>query len=246
MAGGGESVTRCVILQPSFIPWRGYFDQVRRADVFLFLDSVQYDKNGWRNRNRIMTSQGANWLTVPVHAKGATQGLPLKDVRIDGSRDWRRKHRLTLEQAYRRAPHFDHAWSVVDQIYGIGTESLADLCAESTILIAAALGFALPRFLRTSEFAATEDRNGRLVSLATQVGATHYLSGPSARSYLDQAQFAAAGIEVEFMEYAYREYPQLRSPFDPQLSILDLLFMTGPEAATFISRPSAPGPAHRG
>ena len=77
-----------VILQPSYIPWRGYFDQIRRADLFIFYDDVQYDKHGWRNRNQIKTAQGKQWLTIPVHSAGVTQGVPIKDVKIDQGKPW--------------------------------------------------------------------------------------------------------------------------------------------------------------
>ena len=85
-----------VILQPSYIPWRGYFDQIRRADLFVFYDDVQYDKHGWRNRNQIKTAQGKQWLTVPVHSSGVTQGVPIKAVKIDQSKPWAKNHLKAL------------------------------------------------------------------------------------------------------------------------------------------------------
>ena len=89
-----------VILQPSYIPWRGYFDQISRADLFIFYDDVQYDKHGWRNRNQIKTAQGRQWLTIPVHSAGATQGVPIKDVKMDWSKPWAKNHWKTLSMAF--------------------------------------------------------------------------------------------------------------------------------------------------
>jgi hypothetical protein len=95
-----------VILQPSYIPWRGYFDQIRRADLFVFYDDVQYDKHGWRNRNQIKTAQGKQWLTIPVHSSGVTQGVPIKDVKIDQSKPWAKNHLKALTISYSKAPYF--------------------------------------------------------------------------------------------------------------------------------------------
>src|SRR5512138_3045483 len=116
----------CVILQPSYIPWRGYFDQIYRADIFVFYDDVQYDKHGWRNRNRIKTTAGPQWLTIPVSSKGnTTSGLLLKDTRITWTQDWSRKHASTLRQSYSRAPHFAEYVGLLDEIYAKRPELLA-------------------------------------------------------------------------------------------------------------------------
>src|SRR5258706_11300443 len=97
----------CVILQPSYIPWRGYFHQVHKADVFVFYDCVQYDDRGWRNRNRIKTARGPQWLTIPVHSKGAqTLVIPIKDVGIVWDNPWNKKHWAALQHNYGQAPHF--------------------------------------------------------------------------------------------------------------------------------------------
>ena len=106
-----------VILQPSYIPWRGYFDQIRRADLFIFYDDIQYDKHGWRNRNQIKTHQGKQWLTIPVHAKGVTQGVSVKDVRIDWSKPWVRSHQKSLALSYGKAPCFKDYLPLLESIY---------------------------------------------------------------------------------------------------------------------------------
>ena len=225
---------RCVVLQPSFVPWRGYFHQIQKADVFVFYDDVQYDKHGWRNRNRIKTPAGPRWLTVPVLHKGNVErAIAIKDIRIDAHADWRRKHLATLDQSYARAPFYARCRPILDSIYGREWDKLADLTIGSTELIARELGLQT-RFVRSSSLGIVGDRNQRLVDILTGLGATEYLTGPSARSYMDERLFAAAGIGVEYMSYHYDEYPQLHPPFDPQVSILDLLFMTGPDAGRHI------------
>lgn len=224
----------CVILQPSFIPWRGYFDQIRKADVFVFYDDVQYDKHGWRNRNRIKTPLGARWLTVPVlHRGNVEQGIQINDIHIDPHSDWRRKHILTLEQSYARAPFFARYSPYIKDVYARDWQLLAELTIDTTVALARELGL-LTRFVRSSELGIVGERSERLIRILGALEATHYITGPSARSYLDASLFAGAGITVEYMTYQYREYPQLHPPFDPQVSILDLLFMTGPDAAGYI------------
>ena len=225
----------CVILQPSYVPWRGYFHQIRRADVFVFYDDVQYDARGWRNRNRVKTPGGSVWLTVPVHAHGAqTEHLPIRDIRISWDRPWSRKHWATIESSYRRAPFFERYRPVLAPFWERRPELLADFTIELTVAIARQLGIESTRFLRSSELAVAGAKTERLLAVLEKVGADRYLSGPSARDYIDESAFARAGIELEYMVYDYPEYPQLHPPYDPQVSILDLLFMTGPEAGRWI------------
>jgi len=225
----------CVILQPSYIPWRGFFHQIQKADVFVFYDDVQFDKNGWRNRNRIKTSKGADWLSIPVHIKDhLAEQTPINEVRICWNNDWARKHLRTLQQAYARAPWFARYKPLLESFYSRRDPLLADFIIDFTTTLAQELGLTRTRFLRSSALGVSGTKTDRVLSVLAKVGATHYISGPSARDYLEEDKLADAGISLEFMEYDYPEYPQLHPPFDPQLSILDLLFMTGPDAPRFI------------
>jgi hypothetical protein len=225
----------CVILQPSYIPWRGYFHQIQKADVFVFYDDVQYDRGGWRNRNRVKTSNGSAWLTIPVAKKGSVEtGAPLNTIRIDWNRHWTKTHWTTIQQAYRKAPFFETYRELLQNIYGRRPEALVDFTIETTIEIAGLLGLADRRFARSSQLNAKGAKTDRLISILQEVEATHYISGPSARDYLEEDKLADAGISLEYMQYAYPTYRQLHPPFDPQVSIIDLLMMAGPEAARFI------------
>ncbi len=227
----------CVILQPSYIPWRGYFDQINRADVFVFYDDVQYDKHGWRNRNRIRTAQGSQWLTIPVHSAGVVRkSIPIKEVRIDWSRAWNEAHWKSLTYAYGRAPFFHTHAPLLESFYQRRDAFLADFTIDLTIALAHELGIRHTRFIRSSEMVATGQKTDRLIQILAQVGAKRYISGPSARDYIEAGKFSSAGITLEYMDYNYPEYPQLYAPFDPNLSILDLLFMTGPDAMKYIKR----------
>lgn len=226
-----------VILQPSYIPWRGYFDQIRRADLFVFYDDVQYDKHGWRNRNQIKTAQGKQWLTIPVHSKGVTEGIPIKDVQIDWSKPWAKNHLKALTFAYAKAPRFASYAPWLASVYERRDKFLADFTIWLTIEIARRIGITHTRFMRSSEIPGLDgQKTGRLIQILRRVGAAHYISGPSARDYIEQDQFNAAGITLEYMEYNYPEYPQLYPPFDPFVTMLDLMFMTGPDALAYLEQ----------
>lgn len=225
---------KVVILQPSYIPWRGYFDQIRRADLFIFYDDVQYDKNGWRNRNQIKTSSGKQWLTIPVHSKGVTKGIPIKDVRIDQSKPWRKKHLNSLSYAYAKAPYFKEYLPWLESIYNREDEFLSEFTISTTKEIAQKLGIHSTRFMCSSEIKNVKGKKTeRVIQILKHVGADHYLSGPSAKDYIDYAAFDEARISLEFMDYDYPAYHQLHPPYDPFVSILDLIFMQGDESLKY-------------
>ena len=224
-----------VVLQPSYVPWRGYFHLIQRADVFVFSDDVQYDKHGWRNRNRIKTAQGTQWLTIPVLSRGNVEdGLLLGDVRTAERPDWAKKHAATLRGSYAKAPCFAEIWGEVGRFWEARTELLVDLTIPLTIALARLLGIERTRFVRSSELGVGGGKTERLVNLVRHLGCDHYLSGPAAKDYLDEAAFEAAGIRLEYAAYDYPEYPQLHPPYDARVSVLDLLFMEGRRAGRFI------------
>ena len=229
-----------VILQPSYIPWRGVFDQIQRADLFIFYDDVQYDKRGWRNRNQIKTPHGKQWLTIPVYNRGAqTQSIPIHQIRIVWESPWNKAHLKALQQSYSKAPYFDRYQALLETFYQRHDEFLADFTIELTIALARELGNTHTRFLRSSEIGGiTGQKTDRLIQILQAVEATHYISGPSAKDYIEPEKFKAAGITLECIQYNYPEYPQLYPPFDSQISVLDLLFMTGSEAPNYIFKVS--------
>ena len=231
---------KVVILQPSYIPWRGYFDQICRADLFIFYDDVQYDKRGWRNRNQIKTPKGKQWLTIPVNSRGAqTENIPINQIRMVWDHKWCQNHLKALQHSYSKAPHFGQYASLLERFYQRRDEFLADFTIDFTIALTHELGNAHTRFMRSSELAGIDgQKTDRLIQILQSVGGTHYMSGPSARDYIEKEKFELAGITLEYMEYNYPEYPQLYPPFDPYVSILDLLFMTGSDAPNYILKGS--------
>ena len=226
---------KCVILQPSYIPWRGYFDQMAMADIFVFLDDVQYDKHGWRNRNRIKTHQGPIWLTIPVFSKGTTsQHILISQIEINHRQPWNNKNLRSLQQAYGKPLYLDGYTNLLDRFYKDPPQMLADFDIELSVALARELGIQHTRFIRSSELRVEGQKTDRLIAILEKLGADHYISGPSARDYIEPEKFAAAGIRLTYMQYNYPEYPQLYPPYDSQLSILDLLFMTGQKAMSYI------------
>jgi hypothetical protein len=229
-----------VILQPSYIPWRGYFDQICRADLFVFYDDVQYDKRGWRNRNQIKTPRGKQWLTIPVYSRGSqTENIPIDQIRIVWENQWNADHLKSLQHSYARAPYFDQYRPLLNEFYGRRDEFLADFTVDFTVAITRELGNFHTRFMRSSRIKGIHgQKTDRLIEILKAVGGTYYISGPSAKDYIEPEKFNRAGITLEYMEYNYPEYPQSYPPFDPFVSILDLLLMTGKEAIQYIYKGS--------
>jgi hypothetical protein len=226
---------KCAILQPSYIPWRGYFHQIQKADVFVFLDDVQYDRRGWRNRNRIKTAASNKWLTIPALTKGhRKEGTTIRDLEICWDRPWTKSHWSALSLSYMRAPFFSRYSSVVESFYARRPTFLAEFTIDTTMEIARLLGITRTTYLRSSSLSLGGVRTERLLRILQAVGADHYISGPSASAYLDVEALAAYGIATEYMVYDYREYEQLHPPYDPAVTVLDLLFMKGDAAPRWI------------
>jgi hypothetical protein len=218
-------VTTLVVLQPGYLPWLGYFDLMRKADVFVHYDDVPFDKQGWRNRNRVKGTKGPVWLTVPVRHSGRS-GQSILDVEIDDRQNWQRKHVSTIGQLYGRAPFLPAILPRLEQLLDRPWGRLVDLDLAIIDWLAGELGIATPRH-RACELAIAGDRNERLIDLCRHFGATRYLSGNSAQAYLDVARFKDAGIEVVWHGYAHPSYAQLHGDFVPYLSVLDLMLNVG-------------------
>jgi hypothetical protein len=217
------------IHQPHYMPWLRYFEKIGRSEVFIVLDDVQYEKNGFQNRNKIKTAQGWTYLTVPVQRP--TQ-RPISEIEIDNRANWREKHLRTLELSYRRAPFFKTYWEDLAGIYSRDWTHLAALNRAMLELFVRQLGIHT-RLCYSSEIPTTGQSTDRLAELCRAVGGDAYLSGAYAvNAYLDPEVLRAAGIELVFQEWSAPVYPQLfpEVPFIPDLAIVDLLFNVGPDA----------------
>ena len=226
---------RICIIQSCYIPWKGFFDLIGRCDEYIIYDSAQYVKRHWHNRNRIKTAHGVEWLSIPVVTKGRFE-QPIDQVEIE--KPWADKHWRALELAYKRAPFFEQLAPTVKAWYE-GADSQALLTDVNMIFlrgISELLGLKTC-IVRDTKNKTQGARTERLLAIARAAGANCYLSGPSARNYFDEAMFTAAGITTEWMRYdGYPQYPQLHGGFEHTVSILDLLFNTGPEAPWYLKR----------
>ena len=219
---------RVTILQPSYLPWLGFFEQMTRSDKFVLLDDVQYTRRDWRNRNKVRVSEGWAWLTVPVQQKSRF-AQSLLETRIDNSLSWRRKHLETLRQHYGKAPFFEKYFSRCQQIYQKDWEFLFDLCLETIQFLKEEIGIETP-LLRSSELKTSGTKAERLISICRGLGATHYLSGESASDYISEEGFSSQGIALEYQNYEHPVYPQKYPGFVPHLSAIDLLFNCGEQS----------------
>jgi hypothetical protein len=229
---------RVAIVQSNYIPWKGYFDLVASVDHFVLYDEVQYTRRDWRNRNRIKTAAGVRWLTVPVQTKGGyTQRID--ETRIADAR-WARSHWSAIEQAYRDAPAFVEVAALLAPLYArFRDDLLTDVNELLVRSVCGYLGIGTP-ISRSTDYPGDGDRTERLLAICASFGATKYVSGPTARAYLDVDVFARAGVGVEFFDYTgYREYPQLHGPFVHEVSIIDLLFNTGSHSREWLLSTSA-------
>lgn len=227
-----------VILQPGYLPWLGFFDQMRAADVFVYYDDVQFDKHGWRNRNRIKDAAGQpHWLTVPV--RHSSLNLPrIIDVEVDPRAPWARKHIGTLRQFYSRAPFLKQYLPELEDLLNRDWQRLVDLDLAVVALMCRWLKIER-RIERSSELKIDGTQSGRLLNICKHLGATRYLSGAAARDYLDVGLFDPQGIQVSWQNFVHPEYPQLHGAFVPYLSALDLLLNCGDESAAVLTGVSA-------
>ena len=223
-----------VILQPSYLPWLGYFAQMQRSDVFVIYDDVQYDKHSWRNRNRIKAPQGMQWLCVPVLTKG--QNWPTnRAVRIDNAIVWRKKHRLSIRQNYGTVPYFSDYIDIFDELYSRFRDSLLELHRAFLNVLCNMLGLKR-EIIFSSDLGVEGDTIERLIKNCHHLGANVFYEGAAGRNYINDELFTTAGIKLEYQDYQYPVYHQLYGDFIPNLSAVDLLFNCGPKSLEILTQ----------
>lgn len=223
---------KIAILQSNYIPWKGYFDIIHMVDVFIFYDDVQFTKNDWRNRNKIKTPKGSQWLSIPC---GTNPNRLICDVEIK-DHDWQRKHWDIIRQNYKTAPHFHQYRELFEEFYlGSRWTNLSELnhhlikCVSHHILGITTL------FDDSRNYSLTGTKGDRVMDLLDKVEASEYLSGPSARDYLNENAFAERNIQLSYIDYSeYPEYHQLYPPFIHEVSIIDLIFNEGSNAVRYL------------
>lgn len=215
------------INQPAYLPWLGYFHRIAASDLHIVLDHVQFEKNSFTNRNRVMCGQAPCWLTVPVLSTGRFGALAIRDVEIDPNQDWRRKHLRTISQQYRKAAFFPAHESFLRDAYERSWTHLAEVAQYLTSYLFDQFNIHTPIQL-SSELRPTATKSDLVLELCQKVGATTYLSGAMGRDYLQEQDFHAAGINVIYQEYHHPVYARGGGSFYPNLAAIDLLFHCGP------------------
>lgn len=219
--------------QPAYLPWLGLLHKVALADVFVFMDDVQYLTQDWNNRNKIKGPQGAFWLTAPVRKE--TAGGALKDVRIvddgwGGRRHWQMEHWRSLESCYRKAPYWDAHAAFFEQLYvQRAWRYLAEL--NETILRYLMEAFDLaPQWVRGSECGFVGRKSDLVLEHCRRFDADACVLGALGREYLVEGDFLAAGVSVMYQDYRHPTYPQRFGEFCSHLSAVDLLLNCGPQS----------------
>jgi hypothetical protein len=217
--------------QPQYLPWLGYFDKIDRADVFVLLDTVQFKKNEWQNRNRIKTAQGVQWITVPVLYRFPQL---IREVEINNCEKWQHKQRQTILSNYRKAPCWSMLAPFFEEIFSTDWDTIAKLNIHVVKRLAAILGIETPLFVASDMGVFPEDPDERLIAVARHFGADAYLAGSGGHGYMDLEKYRESGVDVTFQEYLHPVYNQLYGNFEPFLSVIDLIFNHGKESLNII------------
>jgi len=221
------------INQPAYLPWLGYFHRIAVSDSHIILDHVQFEKNGFTNRNKVRTHEGWSWLTVPVQTSGKFGDLPIHCIKIANEQNWASKHWQTLQFNYSKAPFFAQHAAYLEDLYKRPWLRLADLANEVTRYLLDAFGIHTKCY-RSSEMSARGRKDELLLNLCLELGATTYLSGPLGRNYLREDLFNDHGITLRYDDYQHPTYPQVYTGFEAYMSAVDLLFNTGPASLEII------------
>jgi hypothetical protein len=224
-------------IQPGYLPWLGYFDQMRRVDAFIIADEMQFSSSGWAHRNRVRGPAGVHWLTVPARP---AHGQAICAVPLDASVPWAAKHLETLRHFYARSPFAGELLDALAAVVRAGATRLVEATVPVIRFLAARLGITTPLLVSSelglearyeAEFPGTPSPTHRIIAFMKAVGAHDLLEGESGRAYLDVELCAAHGIRVTFHDYAHPTYPQLHDPFVSHLSVVDLLLCRGEREA---------------
>jgi len=212
------------IHQPEYLPWLGFFNKIYRSDVYVILDTAKFSHGDFHNRNRIKTKNGSLWLTVPI---SGSKMLPIDQTKINHSTNWRKKHWQSISQNYRRAPYFQNISTLLKNLYSSQKfEKLLDLNLTINNCLKDYLGLNTKTVLASS-LNLSGSQNDLLINICRQLGADTYLSGSGGKNYLDEIKFTAAGIKVEYQNFAHPEYNQLFKKFIPYMSTIDAVANVG-------------------
>jgi hypothetical protein len=207
------------IHQPSYLPWLGYFDKISKSDIYIFLDSVQLEKNSYSYRNKIKTPQGTSWLTIPLKMKGHTSKL-IKDVLIDNTQRWKKNHLKSIYYNYKRSPFFDNLYPKLESLYGVEYDLFSDLSYEHLMFWLKELSIKT-KVVKSSDLPIDSKKSGLILDLCKYFNAKKYISGALGKDYLVEDDFISNSIEIKYQDYRHPVYKQLYGDFVANLGIID-------------------------
>ena len=220
-------------MQPTYLPWLGYFDLIDQADCFVFLDSVQFSRRSWQQRNRIKSKDGEMRLTVPVISKGV-RDQSIAQVEIDQATEFHRKHLRSIDHSYAKAPYYRDYFNELEAVLGKAHDHLAELNIELIGWMCDKMGITA-KMVRSSTFGVEGNKVNLLVGICQEIGAGNYLSPLGSMGYIeDNDIFASNGIELRYQDYHHPQYSQLHGQFLANMSALDLLMNEGPSSLEII------------
>ncbi len=221
------------VSQSNYIPWRGYFDIIAECDVFVLYDDMQYTRRDWRNRNKIKTPHGLQWLTIPVEVKGRYL-QKINETRVADPL-WSTSHWMKIQQNYRDAEFFSEISELLGATYLHGSFCLLSDWNRSLIETICTFLKIDTVIVDSRELTLIDGKSERLLDICQQLGGDEYISAPAAKNYLDESVFSHAGVKLSWADYSdYPRYSQLHGDFEPLVSIVDLLFNHGSNATNFM------------
>lgn len=224
---------KVAISQSNYIPWKGYFDLINSAHEFILFDDMQYTRRDWRNRNKIKTHNGLQWLTIPVEVKGL-YSQKIKDTKIS-DQQWRHKHWKTIKANYSKAKYYPNYREQFEDLYLNTNEILLSRVNFRFLSAFCKILGIRTKISWSMDYRLVDHKTERLVDLCKQAGAKEYVSGPAAKNYIDEKLFEQENIKLTYMDYAgYPEYDQLFPPFEHKVSVIDLVLNEGPQATKYM------------
>lgn len=213
-------------MQPTYLPWIGYFELIDRSDLFVMMDDVQFVQKSWQQRNRIKTTQGALWLTVPVLSTGR-RFQQILDVELDTRQNWAKKHLKSIRLAYAKAPFLQAIFPALEKVFGQHWTKLSELNVALISLIKEVMGIRVPMMF-SSQLECRESREEKIIDICKQLNADKLYDTHGAADVINANKIRSEGIEVFFQSYEHPVYNQMHGAFVSHLSAIDLLFNAGP------------------
>lgn len=219
-----------VITQPMYFPWLGLIEQIALADIVVIYDDVEYSKGSFTNRVQLKSAKGQTWLTMPIQNYANNKKI---NEYLTSANNWREDHLRLFQTLYKEAPYFDDAYCLLETALKSDINTISEISSLSIQVLLEYLNIR-KEFLYSSYMEASSKSSQRVFDIVKTLGGTNYITGHGAKNYLDYTLFEEHNIEVSFIDYACKPYPQLHGDFTPYVSMLDVIANLGKEAHTIM------------